>query len=192
MSNRIRIDGWRRDAQRMNDESASFENTKPARSRSGLDADAIEAIATVLNKLLADSIALYLKTKSFHWHISGPHFRDYYSLLGEQAGQILESIDPIAERVRKLGAQSLRSVGDVCRLKHIRDNDNDHIPSHDMLAELETDNQTLANHMRSAHMICDWYGDIASASLLEACIDDAEGRIWFLSQACAAERTIRT
>src|SRR4051812_6441160 len=106
----------------MNDESAAMEDAKLGRSRSSLDADAIDAIAAVLNKLLADSFALYLKTKSFQWHISGPHFRDYYNFLGEQAGQILESVDPIAERVRKLGAHSLHSIGEVFRLKHIRDN----------------------------------------------------------------------
>ncbi len=127
--------------------------------------------------------ALFMKTKNFHWHMSGPHFRDYHLLLDEQADQILAATDVIAERVRKLGAVTLRSVGHVSRLQRLPDNDADYVTPLDMLAELRDDNLQLAAHLRETHGISEEYGDVASASLLENCIDEAEQRVWYLFEA---------
>ncbi|MBV8688081.1 MAG: DNA starvation/stationary phase protection protein [Alphaproteobacteria bacterium] len=147
------------------------------------DGNAVTAIADALNRLLADGFALYLKTKNFHWHMTGPHFRDYHLLLDEQAAQILATTDPLAERVRKLGATTLRSIGEIGRLQRIADNDVEQVPAAAMLAELRDDNRVLAAEMRLAHEACAARGDVASTSLLEQWIDEAERRAWFLAAA---------
>jgi starvation-inducible DNA-binding protein len=126
---------------------------------------------------------LYLKTKNFHWHVSGPHFRDYHLLLDEQGDQIFATTDAIAERVRKIGATTLRSIGHVSRLQRIQDNDADFVTPMDMLAELRDDNRQLTGRMREIHDLCDEAGDVATASLLEVWIDEAERRTWFLFEA---------
>src|SRR3954449_1475627 len=140
-------------------------------------------IAGALNVLLADMFALYLKTKNFHWHMSGPHFRDYHLLMDEQAEQIFATTDSIAERVRKIGGTTLRSIGNVSRLQRVLDNDADYVTPMDMLAELRDDNKQLAANLRETHGLCDEHGDVASASLLENWIDEAERRTWFLFEA---------
>jgi len=140
-------------------------------------------VAEALNTLLADMLALYLKTKNFHWHVSGPHFRDYNRLLDEQAGQIIAVTDVIAERVRKLGRTTLRSIGHISRLQRVLDNDADHVAPFAMLVELREDNDELAARLRETHGLCDEHGDVATASLLETWIDEAEGRAWFLFEA---------
>jgi starvation-inducible DNA-binding protein len=136
-------------------------------------------ISVALNVLLADMFALYVKTKNFHWHMSGRHFRDYHLLLDEQAEQILATTDVIAERVRKIGGRTLRSIGHIGRLQRVLDNDADFVTPLDMLAELRDDNEQLAVHLRETHGLCDGYGDVASTSLLENWIDEVERRIWF-------------
>ncbi|HYC33877.1 MAG TPA: DNA starvation/stationary phase protection protein [Gemmatimonadales bacterium] len=148
-----------------------------------LDHEGTRDSAAALNRLLADTFALYLKTKNFHWHMSGPHFRDYHLLLDEQAAQIYAMTDPLAERVRKLGERTLRSIGEICRLQRIADNDAEFVEPLDMLAELREDNQNFAARMREAHDICDEARDLASASLLEQWIDETEQRTWFLFEA---------
>jgi starvation-inducible DNA-binding protein len=148
-----------------------------------LGANAAQDIAAALNLLLADSFALYLKTKNFHWHVSGPHFRDYHLLLDKQAAQIIGTTDAIAERVRKVGATTLRSIGQIARSQRILDNEANYVTAEDMLAELRDDNQQLIAAMRQAHNVCDEHGDVASASLLETWIDEAEQRVWFLFEA---------
>jgi starvation-inducible DNA-binding protein len=143
-------------------------------------AGAARDIAPAMNAILADVFALYLKTKNFHWHVGGPHFRDYHLLLDEQAEQIFAMTDPVAERVRKLGGATLRSIGQISRLQRILDNDSDYVEPLDMLAELREDNQSLAARLRSAHTVCDKQRDIATASLIETWIDETEHRSWFL------------
>ncbi len=155
----------------------------PLNTPADLGPNAVHDISGALTALLADMFALYMKTKNFHWHVSGPHFRDYHLLLDEQAGRIFATTDAIAERVRKLGGMTLRSVGHIARLQRILDNDADYVTPLDMLAELREDNVQLAARIREAHGLCDEHGDIASASLLENWIDEAEGRIWFLFEA---------
>ena len=145
-----------------------------------LTQDAVRDISAGANGLLADVFALYLKTKNFHWHMSGPHFRDYHLLLDEHGDQIFAMTDPLAERVRKLGGSTLRSIGHIARQQRIRDNDAEYVEPKDMLAELREDNQTLVAEMRQVHNVCDKYGDVATASLLEAWIDETERRTWFL------------
>lgn len=145
-----------------------------------LGANATRDIAGGLNILLADVVALYFKTKNFHWHVSGPHFRDYHLLLDEQATQIDAMTDPIAERVRKLGGTTIRSVGHVARLQRVLDNDADYVTPLDMLAELREDNKELTSRMRQLHELCDEHNDVATASLIENWIDEAEQRTWFL------------
>ena len=145
-----------------------------------LGANASKEVSGGLNILLADVIALYFKTKNFHWHVSGPHFRDYHLLLDEQATQIDAMVDVIAERVRKLGGTTIRSIGHVARLQRVLDNDADYVTPHDMLAELREDNMQLNKHMRVLHELCDEHGDIATASLIENWIDETEQRVWFL------------
>ncbi len=140
-------------------------------------------IPVALTALLADTFAVYLKTKNFHWHVSGPHFRDYHLLLDDQATQILATTDMIAERARKLGGQTIKSIGQISRLQHIEDNDADEVAPHDMLAELLKDNRRLAQQMTKLHTLCDEQCDVASASLLETWIDEADGRAWFLLEA---------
>ena len=155
----------------------------PLKTPTGLSASATQDISGSLNLLLADVYALYMKTKNFHWHVSGPHFRDYHLLLDEQADQLYGMTDPMAERVRKLGGTTLRSIGHIAGLQRVLDNDGDFVTPQDMLAELRDDNMQLAAHMRETHSICDEHGDVATASLLENWIDEAEKRIWFLFEA---------
>src|SRR6202043_3291404 len=141
-----------------------------------LGSNVVRDISVALNVLLADMFALYLKTKNFHWHISGPHFRDYHLLLDEQAEQIFATTDDIAERVRKIGGTTLRSIGHIGRLQRVLDNDADFVTPLDMLAELRDDNRQLVASLRETHGLCDEHGDVASASLLENWIDEAERR----------------
>ena len=148
-----------------------------------LKAQAAKDIAQALNTLLADVFALYLKTKNFHWHMSGPHFRDYHLLLDNQSDQIFEMTDPMAERVRKLGGVTLRSIGHISSTQRVKDNDADFVAPSAMLKELCADNKMLAAHLREAHGICDEAHDIASASLLEVWTDETERRTWFLFEA---------
>jgi starvation-inducible DNA-binding protein len=146
----------------------------------GFSADAVRDLSAALNVLVADTFALYLKTKNFHWHMSGPHFRDHHLLLDEQGDQIFAMTDALAERVRKIGGATLRSIGHIARLQRVLDNDAEYVTPLDMLAELRDDNRQLAARMREAHGLCDEHGDVASASLLEIWIDEAERRAWFL------------
>ncbi len=148
-----------------------------------LGANATKDISGGLNILLADVFALYLKTKNFHWHVSGPHFRDYHLLLDEQATQIDAMADPIAERVRKLGGNTIRSIGHIKKLQRVLDNDADFVTAQDMLAELREDNKQLVKNMRILHEVCDEHNDVATASLLENWIDETEQRTWFLFEA---------
>lgn len=150
---------------------------------SDLSKSATTAIAAILNPLVADAFALYLKTKNFHWHLSGPHFRDYHLMLDEQADQIFASTDPLAERVRKLGEPTIRSIGHVGELTRIEDNNAKFVSPAAMLGELVEDNKTMAAAMREAHKTCDDHSDVATASLLEIYIDETERRIWFLFEA---------
>src|SRR5246127_5523043 len=154
-----------------------------------LGAKASLDIAGGMNAILADVFALYLKTKNFHWHMSGPHFRDYHLLLDEQADQIYAMTDPIAERVRKLGGTTLRSIGHIARLQRVLDNDAEFVTPLDMLAELREDNQRLAQRMRETHNVCEEHGDVATASLLEVWIDEAERRAWFLFETTRSAET---
>jgi starvation-inducible DNA-binding protein len=144
------------------------------------------AVAAILNPLIADAFALYLKTKNFHWHISGPNFRDYHLMLDEQSDQIFATIDPLAERVRKLGQPTLRSMGHVGKLTRILNNDKEFVTPYDMLVELLNDNKAMAASMREAHGKCDDAKDVATASLLETYIDETERRIWFLFESANA------
>jgi starvation-inducible DNA-binding protein len=158
----------------------------PLHTPNDLGTNAARDIAAALNLLLADTFALYLKTKNFHWHMSGPHFRDYHLLLDEQSEQIFATTDPIAERVRKLGEKTLHSIGEVKRLQRSLDNDADFVTPLDMLAELRDDNKQLAGAMREAHGVCEEHGDVATASLLENWIDETERRVWFLFETARA------
>ena len=144
---------------------------------------AVRDISKAVNGLLADAFALYLKTKNFHWHVSGPHFRDYHLLLDEQAAQIFATTDELAERVRKIGGTTLRSIGDVARHQSLEDNDEAFVAPGDMLRELVADNKAMAAAMRAAHELCDKHEDVATASLLETFIDATERRTWFLFEA---------
>jgi starvation-inducible DNA-binding protein len=155
----------------------------PLETPTDLGPQATKDISAALNLLLADFLALYLKTKNFHWHVSGPHFRDYHLLLDDQADQLYATTDPIAERVRKLGGTTLHSIGQISRLQRVADNDADYVTPEDMLAELREDNQQLAARMRQSHHVCDEHGDVATASLIEVWIDEAERRVWFLYEA---------
>jgi starvation-inducible DNA-binding protein len=148
-----------------------------------LTPDATKDISAALTTLLADMFALYLKTKNFHWHMSGRHFRDYHLLLDEQAEQIFATTDAIAERVRKIGGTTLRSIGQISRLQRLLDNEVEYVTPNDMLAELRDDNKQLTAAMRETHTLCDEHEDVASASLLENWIDEAERRTWFLFEA---------
>src|SRR5499433_1839081 len=153
-----------------------------------LGTNAVRDISGALSILLADMFALYIKTKNFHWHISGPHFRDYHLMLDEQATQIFATTDDIAERVRKIGGTTLRSIGHIGRLQRVLDNDADFVTPVDMLAELRDDNKQLTASLREAHAICDKHDDVASASLIENWIDEAERRTWFLFEATRVAR----
>jgi starvation-inducible DNA-binding protein len=153
---------------------------------SSLASNATKDIAGALTLLLADFYALYIKTKNFHWHVSGPHFRDYHLMLDEQAGQILASTDEIAERARKIGGTTIRSIGHIARSQRVVDNDADFVTPQDMLAELREDNKELVVRMRELHNLCDEHEDVATASLIEVWIDQAETRTWFLFEAARA------
>ena len=148
-----------------------------------LSTEAVSEISEPLNAILATTFALYLKTKNFHWHVSGPHFRDYHLLLDEQGEQIFDSTDDIAERVRKIGGTTLRSIGQISKLQGIEDNDESFVSPGDILRELMSDNKKLIEAMRGCHEVCDKYGDVATASILENFIDQAERRVWFLFEA---------
>ena len=148
-----------------------------------LTAAATRDVTGAMNAILADVFALYLKTKSFHWHLSGPHFRDYHLLFDEQADQLFAMTDPIAERIRKIGGTTLTSIGHIARLQRVLDNDAAYVEPEDMLAELCEDNKTLAARLREAHNVCDEHRDIATASLIEVWIDETERRTWFLFEA---------
>lgn len=154
--------------------------TAPLRSPTDLGAEARRDVAAALTGVLADVFALYLKTKNFHWHMSGPHFRDWHLMLDDQAGQILGMTDALAERARKLGGTTLRSVGNIARLQRLTDNDADFVTPEDMLAELAEDNRRLTGFLRAAHGVCEAHGDVASTGLIEVWIDEAERRAWFL------------
>ena len=152
-------------------------------------ADAVEEISSNLRRLLADVFALYVKTKNFHWHISGRHFRDYHLLLDEQADQIFAMSDPIAERIRKIGGSTIKSIGQVNTLKRVLDNDANYVDPDDMLAELCGDNKELVARLREVHNVCDEHRDFATASLIEVWIDETERRTWFLFEASRREMT---
>jgi len=170
----------------MSSSSAKGRRDAALQTPTDLGSGASKDIAAALNLLLADVFALYLKTKNFHWHMSGPHFRDFHLMLDEQSDQIYAMTDPIAERVRKLGGRTLRSIGEIKRLQRILDNDADFVSPLDMLAELRDDNIQVTKEMREAHNVCDEHNDIATASLLEVWIDETERRTWFLFEACRA------
>ena len=161
-------------------DSSKTRRTAPLKTPTDLGANAVKDISGALTILLADMFALYMKTKNFHWHVSGAHFRDYHLLLDEQAAQIYAVTDAIAERVRKIGGTTLRSIGHISRLQRVSDNDADYVTPLDMLAELRDDNLQLITHMRETHELCADQGDVASVSLLEVWIDEAERRAWFL------------
>jgi starvation-inducible DNA-binding protein len=155
----------------------------PLATPTDLKPAATKDIAGAMNAILADVFALYLKTKNFHWHMSGPHFRDYHLLLDEQADQLFAMTDTIAERVRKIGGSTLKSVGHIGRLQRVADNDVDYVQPQDMLAEVREDNKGLAARLREAHNVCEEHRDVATASLIEVWIDETERRTWFLFEA---------
>jgi starvation-inducible DNA-binding protein len=155
----------------------------PLATPTDLKPAATKDIAAAMNAILADVFALYLKTKNFHWHMSGPHFRDYHLLLDEQADQLFAMTDAIAERVRKIGGSTLKSIGHIGRLQRVQDNDVDYVEPQDMLAEVREDNKGLAARLREVHNVCDEHRDIATASLIEVWIDETERRTWFLYEA---------
>jgi len=152
----------------------------PLTTPTDLKPSAVKDIAGAMNAVLADIFALYLKTKNFHWHMSGPHFRDYHLLLDEHADQIFAMTDPIAERIRKIGGLTIRSIGHVARLQRVLDNDAEYVEPEDMLAELREDNKTLTARLREAHGVCEDHNDVATTSLIESWIDETERRSWFL------------
>ena len=154
----------------------------PLDTPTDLTRSATKDIAGAMNAILADVFALYLKTKNFHWHMSGPHFRDYHLLLDEHGDQLFAMTDPIAERIRKIGGPTLKSIGHISRVQRILDNDAEYVEPSDMLAELAEDNKTLATRLREAHNVCDEHRDLATASLIEVWIDETERRTWFLSE----------
>ena len=153
------------------------------RTPDGFSPEDVKNISSVLNALLADVFALYIKTKNFHWHMNGPHFRDYHLLLDDQGEQIFAISDDIAERVRKIGGTTIRSIGHIARLQRIQDNDQEFVPARDMLAELHKDNRALVESLRAAHEVTDKANDYATTSLIENWIDEAERRAWFLFEA---------
>ena len=167
----------------MNDSKVPVSSAAAGGTPTGLGENARKDVGGALEALLADTFALYLKTKNFHWHMSGPHFRDYHLLLDEQATQIYDMTDAIAERGRKLGATTIRSIGHIARLQRIADNDAETVGPQDMLVELASNNEQLIKAMRDVHTACDEHGDVASASLLEVWIDEGERRVWFLREA---------
>jgi starvation-inducible DNA-binding protein len=167
----------------MNDQNAKATRKAALSTPTILEPNAVKDVSGALNIMLADMLALYMKTKNFHWHMSGPHFRDYHLLLDEHGEQIFATTDAMAERVRKIGGTTLRSIGHIGRLQRVQDNDADFVTPSDMLAELRDDNKQLAANLRETHDLCDEHGDVATASLLEVWIDEAERRTWFLFEA---------
>jgi starvation-inducible DNA-binding protein len=167
----------------MSIQDAKTRQTAALQTPTDLSPNATRDISGALNILLADMFTLYLKTKNFHWHMSGPHFRDYHLLLDEHGDQIFATTDAIAERVRKIGGTTLRSIGHISRLKRLADNDAEFVTAKDMLAELRDDNKRLTASLRETHEVCDEYNDVATTSLLEVWIDEAERRAWFLFEA---------
>ncbi|MDQ0348791.1 Dps family protein [Ancylobacter vacuolatus] len=164
----------------MDIEATKKRRLAPLATPTSLPSNAVVDLAAAMTTLLADVFTLYLKTKNFHWHLSGPHFRDYHLMLDEQGDQIFAMTDALAERVRKLGGTTLRSVGHIARLSRLEDNDADFVTAQDMLAELCSDNVALTGFLRATHAVCDEHGDVASASLIENWIDETERRSWFL------------
>src|SRR5213595_1096328 len=158
------------------------ERDAPLATRTDLSHAAVKDISGAMNAILADVFALYVKTKNFHWHMSGPHFRDYHLLLDEHADQLFAMTDPIAERIRKIGGLTLRSIGHISRNQRVLDNDAEYVEPLDMIAELAEDNKTLAARLRETHNVCDEHRDVATASLIEVWIDETERRTWFLSE----------
>jgi len=156
------------------------QRSAPLATRTDLSAAATKDIAAAMNAILADVFALYVKTKNFHWHMSGPHFRDYHLLLDEHADQLFAMTDPIAERIRKIGGPTLKSIGDISRSQRVLDNDAEYVEPLDMLAELAEDNRSLAARLREAHNVCEEHRDVATTSLIEVWIDETERRNWFL------------
>jgi starvation-inducible DNA-binding protein len=159
-----------------------MEKKRMSETSTDLRGDAVVEISAELRKLLADVFALYVKTKSFHWHISGPHFRDYHLLLDEHGTQIFAMTDDIAERARKIGGTTIRSIGDVSKHQRLKDNNDEGVAPEDMLVELRADNLELTRNLRSAHELCEKHNDVATASLIENWIDETERRTWFLSE----------
>jgi starvation-inducible DNA-binding protein len=155
----------------------------PLATRTDLSQAAVKDISGTMNAILADVFALYVKTKNFHWHMSGPHFRDYHLLLDEHGDQLFAMTDPVAERVRKIGGITLHSIGEIARNQRVLDNDAEYVEPLDMLAELADDNKTLAARLREAHNVCDEHRDVATTSLIEVWIDETERRTWFLFEA---------
>jgi starvation-inducible DNA-binding protein len=166
-----------------NPSSAASRRDAHLRTPTDLSGDATRDVTGALNQILADVFALYLKTKNFHWRVSGPHFYDYHLMLDEQADQLYAMTDTIAERIRKLGGSTLRSIGHIGRLQRVVDNDADYVEPLDMIAELREDNMALVARLRASHEACDEYRDIATASLIEVWIDETERRTWFLFEA---------
>lgn len=167
-------------------ETANRRLQTPLITPTDLSPQATRDLEGALNALLADVFALYIKTKNFHWHVSGPHFRDYHLLLDEHGDQIFAMTDDIAERVRKIGGTTLRSIGQIARMQRILDNDAAYVEPLDMIAELQEDNKQLTSRMREVHELCEEHGDIATASLLEVWIDQTERRTWFLFETSRA------
>ena len=167
----------------LNSQDLQSRQQAPLLTPTDLKAAGTRDIAAAMNAILADVFALYMKTKNFHWHMSGPHFRDYHLLLDEQADQLFAMTDSIAERIRKVGGTTLRSIGHIARTQRLLDNDAGYVQPLDMLAELREDNKTLAANLREAHNVCEEHRDIATASLIEVWIDEAERRTWFLFEA---------
>jgi len=165
------------------DSKSAKPKTSRLQTQTDLSGNAVPEIAEALNGLLADTFALYMKTKNFHWHVSGPHFRDYHLLFDEQAAEVYASTDELAERVRKLGARTIHSITEISKRQSIKDNDKDFVGPADMIKELMEDNKTIIKAMRKAHEIADGHEDVATASILENFIDQAEKRNWFLFEA---------
>ena len=163
--------------------TAKVHRKAPLATPTDLEPDAVRDLSGALTTLLADMFALYVKTKNFHWHVSGPHFRDYHLMLDEHGDQIFATTDAIAERVRKIGGTTLRSIGQIGKLQRIADNDADYVTPLDMLAELRDDNLQLTKSLRETHDLCQQYNDVATTSLIEVWIDEAERRTWFLYEA---------
>jgi starvation-inducible DNA-binding protein len=171
----------------MPNESAALRRKAPLTTPSNLSPQAVRDVSAALTALLADMFALYVKTKNFHWHVSGPHFRDYHLLLDDQASQILAATDGVAERARKIGGTTIRSIGNIAKHQRLLDNDADYVTPLDMIAELRNDNLQLASYLRETHGVCNEHNDIATASMIETWLDEAERRVWFLFE--AARRT---